>query len=83
MEIRVTDVNVTELRQNLPAYLDKARKGQRIRVTSRGKVIAEILPPAATADESHTARELLRGSVRHFDRPLAPAIDPEDWESSH
>jgi prevent-host-death family protein len=82
MEACMTDVNVTELRQNLPAYLDKARKGQRIRITSRGKVIAEILPPAATADESRAARDLLKGSVLRFDRPLAPAIDPAEWETS-
>ena len=30
----MTDVNVTDLRQNLPAYLDRARRGERIRVTS-------------------------------------------------
>ena len=77
----MADVNVTELRQNLPAWLEKARQGQRIRVTSRGRVIAEILPPAATADESRAARELLRGSVRRFDQPLAPAIDFAEWET--
>lgn len=78
----MTDVNVTELRQNLPAWLEKAHKGQRIRVTSRGKVIAEILPPSATEDESLAARALLKGSVRRFDRPLAPANDAADWEAS-
>lgn len=37
-------VNVTELRQNLPAYLAEAQKGREIEVTSRGKVIARIVP---------------------------------------
>ncbi len=37
-------VNVTELRQNLPAYLVKVQKGKEIEVTSRGKVIARIVP---------------------------------------
>jgi len=40
-------VKVTELRQKLPEYMAKVRRGERFRVTSRGRVIAEIAPPAA------------------------------------
>jgi prevent-host-death family protein len=76
----MTDVNVTELRQNLPAYLDKARKGQRIRVTLRGRVIAEISPPAVSVDEIKAARSLLTGSVLRYERPLEPAGAPEEWD---
>ena len=76
----MTDVNVTELRQNLPAYLAKARKGHHIRVTSRGKVIAELGPPSTRPDDAEAARTRLRGSVVRFDDPLAPAIDPSEWD---
>ena len=76
----MTDVNVTDLRQNLPTYLDKVRKGQRVRVTLRGKVIAEIWPPAGTADEVRDARALLKGSVRRYDRPLEPATPDGEWD---
>lgn len=76
----MTDVNVTELRQNLPAYLAKARKGQQIRVTSRGRVIAEIGPPSTLPDQAATARTRLRGSVVRFDDPLGPMIDPDGWD---
>ena len=74
------DVKVTELRQNLPAYLDKVRRGQRIKVTSRGKVIAEIVPPTADKGEADAARARLRGSVVKYDRPLEPVFDAEEWE---
>ncbi len=74
------DVKVTELRQNLPAYLAKVRKGERVRVTSRGKVIAEIVPPGPSKSESDAARARLRGSVLRFDRPLDPAFDADEWE---
>ncbi|MBK9245045.1 MAG: type II toxin-antitoxin system prevent-host-death family antitoxin [Burkholderiales bacterium] len=74
------DVKVTELRQNLPAYLAKVRRGQRIRVTSRGKVIAEIVPPTADKGEADAARARLRGSVVKYDRPLEPVFDAEEWE---
>lgn len=74
------DVKVTELRQNLPSYLAKVRRGERVRVTSRGKVIAEIAPPAASASESAEAWKRLRGTVLRFDRPTEPVIDPKEWD---
>lgn len=73
------DVKVTELRQDLPAYLARVRRGERIRVTSRGQVVAEIVPPAASPDAAAAARARLRGSVRRFDRPLEPVIEPDEW----
>jgi prevent-host-death family protein len=74
------DVKVTELRQNLPAYLDKVRRGQRIKLTSRGKVIAEIVPPTADKGETDAARARLRGSVLEYERPLEPVFDSAEWE---
>ena len=73
-------VNVTELRQNLPAYLARVRRGERIKVTSRGTVIAELAPPAPSPDEVAAARARLRGSVRRYDRPLEPVIEPGEWD---
>lgn len=74
------DVKVSELRQRLPEYLAKVRRGERLRVTSRGKVIAEIAPPAPSKDEAVAARARLRGSVLRYDDPLEPVIAPEEWE---
>lgn len=74
------DVNVTELRQNLPAYLARVRKGGRLRVTSRGKVIAEVTPPSASEDEVRAARARLRSSVARFERPTDPVFDLQEWD---
>lgn len=76
------NVNVTELRQNLPAYLKRVRQGERIRVTSRGNVVAELAPPTAMAEEAAVARKHLRGSLRRYDRPLEPAIPAHEWTAS-
>lgn len=73
------NVNITELRQNLPAYLKRVRQGERIRVTSHGQVVAELTPPATMADDAALARKHLRGSVLRFDRPLEPAGSSEEW----
>jgi len=45
-------VSVTELRQNLPSYLAKVRKGEEIEVAVHGKVIARIVPEQNTAEEA-------------------------------
>jgi prevent-host-death family protein len=76
------EVKVTELRQNLPEYLAKVKRGQRVRVTSRGKVIAELAPPSASREEVEAARARLRGSVLKYDRPTEPVIAPGEWDTN-
>lgn len=80
MERTVKDVNVTELRQNLPAYLARVRRGERLRVTTRGQAIAEIAPPSPSAGEAQAARSRLQGSIERFERPLDPVFGPGEWE---
>ena len=53
-------VNVTELRQNLPAYLAEVRKGGEIEVTVHGKVIARIVPE----DDRQAAAQKFLKSLR-------------------
>jgi antitoxin (DNA-binding transcriptional repressor) of toxin-antitoxin stability system len=65
----MTEVNVTTLRQHLPEFLGRVERGERIRVTSRGRVIAEIAPPLPEADATEAARARLRGSLVRGDAP--------------
>lgn len=50
-------VNVTELRQHLPAYLAEVQKGGEIEVTVHGRVIARIVPEQ---DRQAAARKFLK-----------------------
>lgn len=75
----MSDVNVTDLRQNLPSYLERARRGERFRVTSRGEVIAEISGPKASEGEAELIRRRLRGAVVHYESPTEPAHAHEEW----
>jgi prevent-host-death family protein len=75
----MSNVNVTDLRQNLPAYLERARRGERIRVTSRGEVIAEISGPKAAEEEAEIIRKRLRGVVMNYETPVEPADLDEEW----
>jgi prevent-host-death family protein len=67
------EVNITELRQKLPEYLAKVRRGERLRITSRGKAIAEIVPPVPPERDAEELRARLGRSVLRYDRPLDPA----------
>ena len=75
----MSDVNVKDLRQNLPSYLERARRGERIRVTSRGEVIAEISAPMAAEEAAELIRKKLRGAVLRYESPTEPAHAEEDW----
>lgn len=70
----MTDVSVRELKAKLSAYLDRAAKGEAIRVTERGKPKAILgpLPGRARLEEGIAqgwvvpARERLTGPWRRF-----------------
>jgi prevent-host-death family protein len=57
-------VNVTQLRQNLPEYLARARAGEPVEVTVRGKVIARIVPEGDRAEGARERLKALRGKAR-------------------
>jgi prevent-host-death family protein len=57
------EVNITELRSHLPEYLDTVQKGSEIWVTSRGKLIAKIIPPVDVKQEAMSKLKKLRGTL--------------------
>jgi len=71
-------VNVTELRAKLPEYLGKVRRGEEIAVTSRGSVIARILPDRGGSQAAREKLAALRAKCR-----IGDVISPvgEKWES--
>jgi prevent-host-death family protein len=73
-------VNITELRNHLPAYLGRVKAGEEVAVTSRGKVIARLVPEG---DESSAARLRLE-SVRKQSW-VGDVVSPTDevWEAEH
>ena len=75
---RKDEVNVTELRQNLPAYLAEVKKGKEIEVTSRGRVIARIV---AGGDPRQEAKERLLAARKrcHVGDVLSPT--GAEWDA--
>lgn len=79
-KLQMSNVTVTELRQNLRAYLAKVHRGARVRITSSGKVIAEMIPPSADKATAAVSRARLRGSVTTYERPLDPVLAADEWD---
>ena len=72
-------VKVTELRQNLPAYLARVRAGEALEVTVRGRVIARIVPEE---DRQAAARKWLK-KLRRSARITGDIMSPsgEAWDA--
>jgi prevent-host-death family protein len=78
-EDAMKEVNVTELRNHLPAYIGMVRAGEELLLTSRGKKIARLTP---VIDERAGAKEklvALRGKCRIGD--VVTSLD-EKWEAA-
>lgn len=71
-------VPVTTFRKHIPDYLGKVRIGEDIALTSRGKVIAMLVPPADGRRSAQEQLAALRGSAIHIGDIISP-VDVE-WE---
>jgi prevent-host-death family protein len=70
---------IRELKNNFSRYIRRVEKGQRIAVTAHGRIVAELVPPAAATRTSPTRRwdDLIAAGILH---PPAETGDPfEDW----
>lgn len=72
------EVSITTFRKHIPDYLGKVRKGEGVSLTSRGKVIALLVPPM---DERQAAREQL--AALRTSCHIGDVVSPLDtaWEA--
>ena len=69
---------VREIKNRLSAYLRMVEQGERVAVTRRGRIVAELGPPTYTAEEEAQAglrRRARAGTVR-LGAPNRPDIYP-------
>lgn len=71
------EVNVTQLRSNLPAYLSSVQKGEEIIVRLRGNIIAKIIAPTDVRAEARRQLKALRKNCKIGDvvSPIGQAWD--------
>jgi len=71
------DVNITELRRHLPGYLKRVARGEQIRVTSNGRILARIVPEQDPAVAARERLDRLRGTLIVGD--ITAPIDDLEW----
>ena len=73
------DVSISELRAHLLRYLQDARHGEQINVTSKGISLATLSPPTSQADKAgEKLRKLAQTAMIH---DVISPID-ENWNAS-
>src|SRR3954469_8038806 len=76
----MTTVGIRELKNNLSRYLRRVQAGERIAVTERGRIVAELRPPELEQKPRDRLDELIAsGRARP---PLNPGPLPEGWPNS-
>ena len=72
-------VAISEFKAKCLAILDEVQKTKRpVRITRRGKPVAEVVPPRPQTSEDLFG--FMRGQMEILGDIVAPAGDPDDWE---
>jgi prevent-host-death family protein len=74
----MVDVSVTDLRSHLPEYLRRVSAGEEIRITSRGRVIASLVPARDVREQARAALATLRRTAQ-----VGDVVSPtgETWDA--
>lgn len=70
-------INISDFRANLLKYLEVANSGEQISVTSNGKLLATITPPANQKEQARQKLKTLASSAKIHD--ITSPID-SDWD---
>jgi prevent-host-death family protein len=73
------EVAISEFKAKCLAILDQVQKTKRpIRITRRGKPVAEVLPPSPQPPKNIFG--FMKGKMEIVGDIVSPASDPDDWE---
>ena len=74
----MTRVNISELRSQLPRYLDRVEAGEEVLITRHGRIVARLLAVGDPRAEAKAALARLRAQARVGD-VISPVDEP--WEA--
>ena len=73
------EVAISEFKAKCLAILDQVQKTKRpVRITRRGKPVAEVVPPSPTSRKDIFG--FMKGKMEIVGDIVSPATDPDDWE---
>lgn len=75
----MTSTGIRELKDNLSRYIRRIEAGERVAITTHGRVVAELVPPGTTLRAGRRSRfdELVADGV--IRPPLEPGDPFEEW----
>ena len=74
------EVAISEFKAKCLALLERVRKTRKpLRITRRGKPVAEIVPPTLVEDRASWLASM-QGSGETLGDIISPATDEDDWE---
>jgi prevent-host-death family protein len=66
----VREIGVQELKANLSSVLRRVGEGERVRITRRGRYVADLLPPESDPAEANMRKLIAEGRVTPPSGPL-------------
>ncbi|MCD6535190.1 MAG: type II toxin-antitoxin system prevent-host-death family antitoxin [Deltaproteobacteria bacterium] len=72
-------VNVTELRNHLPQYLQQVKKGLELQITSHGRSIARLVPERSDVEEAKDRLLKLKGTMILGD--ITEPVETVEWSA--
>jgi prevent-host-death family protein len=74
------EIAISEFKAKCLAILEQVRKTQQpIRVTRRGKPVAEIVPPTPPVNRANWI-DSMKGEIKCLGDIVSPANDEDEWE---
>jgi prevent-host-death family protein len=75
------EIAISEFKAKCLALLEQVQKTKTpIRITRRGKPIAEVIPPSPTTDRANWLGSMA-GTVDILGDIISPVIEESDWEA--
>jgi prevent-host-death family protein len=68
----MTTATVRDLRYDFPAVLNRVSKGESIAITKRGKIVAQLSPPAKTETRRLAYRKQFLKRIKELQRKAKP-----------
>ena len=75
------EIAISEFKAKCLAILERVRKTRKpVRITKRGKPIAEVVPPAPVFDRAAWIGSM-KDSIKITGDIISPATDEDEWEA--
>jgi len=69
--------NLSDVKDGLSAYVERVRKGHRVRILVRGVPVADLVPIDPAIDDAEAEPELLKPGPKVRGRPLSETLVEE------